>query len=231
MKNDKIQVFKNPLFLHYKVIDPENVAQFAVVAPAPSKDFYHLLVTATEFKLRWWKITSRNDGAKFHPGESIATYEEFRHDDRMQSEIFRVMGQTTLDYCLNICAGNLDYLVRMPNEILEKVIFYLNLEDVINLGATSKHLNQICNSNSLWREIYVNTTLTHPSKSIEDLAKIFGWKKLLFTSKLHLQMQLRRLTLEESGDNESVHFSIPHDPELYQDELKHDEKKPVYQNT
>ncbi|CAH8488381.1 unnamed protein product [Schistosoma turkestanicum] len=217
MKHDFTEVLKNPLFAYYNMFDPENIAHFAAIAPSPSKDFYHLLITATKFKLRWWKITSRNDGAKFHPGERIATYEEFEQDGRMQSEIFRVMGQKTLDYCLNICVGNLDYLVRIPNEILVKIIFYLNLEDVINLGTTSKYLNQICNDDSLWREIYFHTTLNQSSKPIEELAKLFGWKKLLFTSKLHLQMQLRRLTLEESGHNESARMSISYDRGSYLD--------------
>lgn len=53
------------------------------------------------------------------------------------------MGHKTLDYCLNICAGKLDYLVRIPNKILVKIIFYLNLEDVINLGTTSRHFNEV----------------------------------------------------------------------------------------
>ncbi|CAH8513580.1 unnamed protein product [Schistosoma curassoni] len=230
MRHDITSVLKNPLIAYYNIFDSEKIAEFAAIAPAPSKDFYHLLITPTKFKLRWWKITLRNDGAKFHPGESVATYEEFEQDDRMHNEILRVMGHKTLDYCLNICAGKLDYLVRIPNKILVKIIFYLNLEDVINLGTTSRHFNEICNSDSLWREIYVNTTLGQPSRPVEELAKLFGWKKLLFTSKLHLQMQLRRLTLEESDDNENIRTNVSHDPGLYLDELKYDEHKPVHEN-
>ncbi|CAH8492573.1 unnamed protein product [Heterobilharzia americana] len=182
-----LDVFKNPIFVYYKLFDLTNIAHFAAIAPSPSKDFHHLLITASKIKWRWWKITSRNDGAKYRPGENVATYEEFKHDDRMQGEILRVMGQETLDYCINLCDGKLDYLVRLPYEILAKIISYLNLEDIVNLGITSKFFNQMCNSDSLWREIYTRTTSMQPSDAVEELAKLFGWKKLLFTNKLHLQ--------------------------------------------
>ncbi|RTG89450.1 uncharacterized protein DC041_0003609 [Schistosoma bovis] len=121
MRHDITSVLKNPLIAYYNIFDSEKIAEFAAIAPAPSKDFYHLLITPTK----------------------------------------------------------------------------------------------ICNSDSLWREIYVNTTLSQPSRPVEELAKLFGWKKLLFTSKLHLQMQLRRLTLEESDNNENIRTNVSHDPGLY----------------
>ncbi|CAH8838561.1 unnamed protein product [Trichobilharzia szidati] len=210
-----LDAYTNPIFVYYNLFDLSSIAQFAAVAPSPSKDFHHLLITADEIKWRWWKITSRNDGAKYHPGESVSTYEEFEHDDHMQNEILRVMGQETLDYCLNLCSGKLDYLVRLPYEILAKIISYLNLEDVINLGITSKFLNQMCNSESLWREIYIGTTSVQPSEAIEDLAKLFGWKKLFFTSKLHLQVQLRRLTLEKNSENGDGQLNVLHNTQLH----------------
>jgi F-box protein 36 len=51
------------------------------VAPAPSKDFYEVLVTELGVVLRWWKITVRQR-QKAAPGEMVASWENFQDDKR-----------------------------------------------------------------------------------------------------------------------------------------------------
>lgn len=48
MRHDITSVLKNPLIAYYNIFDSEKIAEFAAIAPAPSKDFYHLLITPTK---------------------------------------------------------------------------------------------------------------------------------------------------------------------------------------
>ncbi|KAF7257345.1 hypothetical protein EG68_04582 [Paragonimus skrjabini miyazakii] len=160
-----------------------------------------------QFIWRSWRITSRNDGAKYRPTEAVATYDEFLSDDKMQSDILRVLGPDVLQYCQNIASGFLDYLVRMPTTIMEKIITHLNLEDVINLSYTCKYMHEFCNDNNLWKELYFRGSPSGINETVEELARLFGWKKVFFTNKLQLQVQMRRLRLEQasfSGDDEVI---------------------------
>ncbi|KAA0188798.1 hypothetical protein FBUS_05556 [Fasciolopsis buskii] len=122
------------------------------------------------------------------------------------------MGADTLDYCTNISKGFMDFLVRIPSDILRKIIAYLNLEDIINLSYTSKLMHQHCNANGIWKSIYLRHSSTQISETVEELAQLFGWKKVFFTSKLQLQKQIRRLRNEHSsqrGDEDqptSTHY-------------------------
>ncbi|KAA3679222.1 F-box protein 36 [Paragonimus westermani] len=215
---------ENPLFAHFNIFKNGSVAEIACTAPAPQRDFHHLLITKKKFIWRSWRITSRNDGAKYRPTEAIANYDEFLSDDKMQcnsspmrvpsvykpifaADILRVLGPDVLQYCQNIASGFLDYLVRLPTTIMEKIIIHLNLEDVINLSYTCKYMHELCNDNTLWKELYFRGSPSGVNETVEELAKLFGWKKVFFTNKLQLQVQMRRLRLEQasfSGDDEVI---------------------------
>ncbi|KAG5451233.1 F-box only protein 36 [Clonorchis sinensis] len=194
---------ENPLFKRYKLFPGGVLAELACTAPSPQRDFHHLLITTKSFTWRSWKITSRNDGAKYHPAESTATHEEFLHDERMQSDILRVLGPKVLEYCQNIAHGFIDYLVRLPSDVMAKIISHLQLEDVINLGYTCKAMHALCNDNNLWKDIFCRNSPSAVNETVEELATLFGWKRLFFTNKVQLQMQVRRLRMEHasiSGD-------------------------------
>ena len=54
-------------------------------APSPSKDYCQLIVTQEQIVYRWWKITLRGDSDNKYPGEINDSYEDFVHDEQIQS--------------------------------------------------------------------------------------------------------------------------------------------------
>ncbi|XP_052103743.1 F-box only protein 36-like [Mytilus californianus] len=174
------------------------LVDFGATANAPSKDFYHVFVTQKEIVLRLWKIVppTRAD-SHTPPAEYRNSYKDFEFDDRCHSEIQRVAGEHTLDWLLAISRGHIDYLSRLPRDVLIKIILNLGLEDIGKLGRTSHQFKELCNSCDLWEQMYRLHTETAVTPELEDLAKEKGWKKLFFTNKLQLQLQLRRLKKHE----------------------------------
>ncbi len=43
---------------------------------------------------RWWRITLRNDGDKFHPGEIKDSFEEYVDDENIQSKTDEIQENT-----------------------------------------------------------------------------------------------------------------------------------------
>ncbi|KAL3847327.1 hypothetical protein ACJMK2_018242 [Sinanodonta woodiana] len=166
---------------------------FSDVAPAPCKDFFHVYVNDKQIIFRYWKIVppTRAD-SKAPPIEMRNSYDDFLHDDRCHSEIQRLAGTSVLNYLKNIAHGQLDYLPRLPQNALLKIIFMLELEDILRLSRVSKQFRELCYSEELWLKIYRINSETPITPELEDLAKSQGWKRLFFTNKLQLQMQLRR---------------------------------------
>jgi hypothetical protein len=58
-------------------------------------------------------------------------------------EISRVFGSQTLDYILNLVNGHIDYLPRLSDELLIKIISLLPLEDIIHLSMVSKQFRTV----------------------------------------------------------------------------------------
>lgn len=174
------------------------LVDFGHVADAPSKDFYHIFVTPKDIVFRLWKIAppTRAD-SHTPPAEYRNSYLDFQHDDRCHSEILRVAGQHTLDWLLAISKGHIDYLSRLPRDVLVRIALNLGLEDITKLGRTSHQFKEICNSCDLWEKMYRMHTETAVTPELEELARERGWKKLFFTNKLQLQLQLRRLKKHE----------------------------------
>ncbi|KAL5004960.1 hypothetical protein ScPMuIL_018416 [Solemya velum] len=171
------------------------LVDFSDQAPSPCKDFYHVFVTPDEFHFRWWKIVppTRADSC-LPPFELKATYEDFLEDDRMHSEITRVAGENVINYLKNLAQGQLDYLPRLPQKALLKTLAYLDLEDIARLSQVSKQFKKLCCCDELWEKVYKMNSETPITTDLEQLAKCQGWKKLFFTNKLQLQVQLRRQT-------------------------------------
>nr|VZI12369.1 unnamed protein product [Spirometra erinaceieuropaei] len=196
--------YESPTFQYYEVFKDDIIAQFTAVAPSPHKDFYYLILTKTKVIWRWWRITPRNEAAKFSPGEASDTYTDFLQDDKMQKEIKRILGPKTLEFCLNVASGQLDFLPRMPPVILKRIAKMIKLEDLVNLECTCKRIAEVCNDEGIWKRMYLLHHSGQINDVVQELARIFGWKRVFFTSKLKLQMQIRRLRLEKArGDDET----------------------------
>ncbi|KAH3806044.1 F-box only protein 36-like isoform X2 [Dreissena polymorpha] len=169
------------------------LVDYSDTAQAPCKDFYHIYVTPKEIIFRWWKIVppTRAD-SNTPPSELRNSYDDFLHDERCHSEIQRLAGDPTLQYLIRLAEGHIDYLSRMPDNVLETIICDLELEDLVKLAATCKRFKKLCNSNTVWEKIFRREVETPVTPELEALAEKEGWKRLFYTNKLQLQMQLRR---------------------------------------
>ncbi|KAK3094364.1 hypothetical protein FSP39_000778 [Pinctada imbricata] len=177
------------------------LVDYGDVANAPSKDFYHVFVTPDQVCFRLWKIVPPTRISKSDPpgpSEIRDSIEEFLEDDQLHSEIQRVAGDVTVDYLKELAHGHIDYLVRLPRNVLIKmVVDNLGLEDINRLRAVNRMFRELCASKDLWERIYRKYSETPITPELEMLALEKGWERLFFTNKLQLQMQLRRMKRHE----------------------------------
>jgi hypothetical protein len=129
-----------------------------------------------------------------YPGEIKDSYEDFYHDEVAQREIWRIFGQTILNYCLNLVRGQIDWLTRLPPNVQIRILSYVKLDDIPQLSLVSKSFRALCRNNDLWRIFYVRYYGRHSleNRDLIHLAERRGWRHVFFTNRLKLQMQLRR---------------------------------------
>ena len=111
-----------------------------------------------------------------------------------QREIWRIFGPRTLDHCLNIVRGRLDWLSRLPLPIQIRILSCLTLEDIPHLSLVSKFFRTLCRHNELWKIFYARQhgRQTLENRDLLHLAERRGWRHVFFTNRLKLQMELRR---------------------------------------
>ncbi|XP_065131453.1 F-box only protein 36b [Paramisgurnus dabryanus] len=169
--------------------------------PAPLKDYFHFEISQSEVIWRWWKISLRLNSRNTKPGELRQSHEDYLEDNRLQSQVAMVFGPHILQYSKQLCQGQYDYIVRLPNSLLFNIMTRLNLEDLEGLSRTCHRFRELCNSEEFWEQTVRNQwgALT---PSVEDLAKDVGWRTVFFTNKLHLQMQISRRKQKENQPSE-----------------------------
>jgi len=64
-------------------------------------------------------------------------------------EVGVVFGQRVLQYTKDLCKGHYDYLERLPDSLLLRIIKCLELEDVGQLGRTSHRFKEACSTDTL----------------------------------------------------------------------------------
>ncbi|XP_026641888.1 F-box only protein 36 isoform X1 [Microtus ochrogaster] len=186
---------------------PETLFEIVGQGPAPSKDYYQLLVTRTQMIFRWWKISLRSEFRTAKPGEIKETHEDFLDNSNLQGlnevtgnrwfvvwltvQIALVFGARVLDYVFNLCQGKFDYLERLSDKLLLKIICYLDLEDIARLSQTSSRFAKLCKSDSLWEQI-VQSACDTITPDMRALAMDVGWRQVFFTNKIQLQRQIRK---------------------------------------
>ncbi|CAF3079165.1 unnamed protein product [Rotaria sp. Silwood2] len=175
----------------------EILFEYGSIAPSPSKDYGHIEINFNEVIIRWWKITLRNIEGSIYPCQIRNNYEDFSNDEIAQREICRIFGKEILDYCLNIIYGNIDWFKYLPLNIKIKIFSYVNLDDIPRISSVSKLFRSISRHNDLWKIFYIRQHgyQLFKNKYFIHLAKIYGWRRLFFTNKLKLQMELRRQSL------------------------------------
>uniref|UniRef100_A0AAA9SP70 F-box protein 36 n=1 Tax=Bos taurus TaxID=9913 RepID=A0AAA9SP70_BOVIN len=117
---------------------PETLFEIVGQGPAPSKDYYQLLVTRFQVIFRWWKISLRSEYRSTKPGETKETHEDFLEKSHLQVQIALIFGSRILDYVFNLCEGKFDFLERLSDSLLLNIISYLDLEDIARLSQTSR---------------------------------------------------------------------------------------------
>uniref|UniRef100_A0A673AQY9 F-box protein 36b n=1 Tax=Sphaeramia orbicularis TaxID=375764 RepID=A0A673AQY9_9TELE len=100
-----------------------------------------------------------------------------------------IMGNIS-NYAKALCQGHYDYLERLSDSLLLQIINYLELEDVGQLGRTSRRFRQLCGSEGFW-ETAVRQRCNTVSAEVSSLALEVGWRHIFFTNKLQLQKYTR----------------------------------------
>ncbi|XP_021779764.1 F-box only protein 36 isoform X1 [Papio anubis] len=170
---------------------PETLFETVGQGPAPSKDYYQLLVTRSQVIFRWWKISLRSEYRSTKPGEAKEIHEDFLENLHLQSQTALIFGTRILNYVINLCKGKFDFLERLSDNLLLNIISYLDLEDIARLSQTSHRFAKLCMSDKLWEQI-VQSTYDTITPDVRALAEDTGWRQLFFTNKLQLQRQLRK---------------------------------------
>lgn len=173
-------------------------------APPPSKDFHQLLVTETDHEVIWrtWKISLRKDQRYIPPSQKRVPWEDFHYDEILQNDIARVFHEDTLRHVHATVCG--DWLVRLPTDVVVKIASKLDLVDIVRLSAVCRFLRKVCSGDELWEKIF-HAHCENVTDEMRAIAKEAGWKKLFFTNKLQLQVQVRRQR-QKSGKKKSSTF-------------------------
>ncbi|KAG7277395.1 hypothetical protein CRUP_033350 [Coryphaenoides rupestris] len=175
--------------------------------PPPNKDFYHLAVTRSDVIWRYWRISLRNECRNAKPGEQIQPHGDYLDDSRLHSSQVRlVFGPGVLTYTRGLCQGHYDYLERLPDPLLLRVLAYLELEEVGKLGQTSQRFRK-----------------TVPAEA-RPLAAEVGWRRLFFTSKLQLQKLIsRRRRRQQQQQQQQQHRAEEQQQEEEEEEEEEEE--------
>ncbi|XP_051985058.1 F-box only protein 36b isoform X2 [Xyrauchen texanus] len=146
---------------------------------------------------RWWKISLRSECRNQKPGQLRESHEDYIEDQHLQSQVAMVFGLHILQYSKNLCQGHYDYIVRLPNSLLLKILAHLDLEDISGLSRTCCRFRELCKSEEFWEQtVRKNSETVTPT--LEDLANEVGWRTIFFTNKLQLQMQISRRKQREN---------------------------------
>uniref|UniRef100_UPI0037E89F40 F-box only protein 36b n=1 Tax=Semicossyphus pulcher TaxID=241346 RepID=UPI0037E89F40 len=173
--------------------------------PPPNKTFYHFSVTKSVVIWRWWKISLRTVDRFSKPGELRESHQDFLDDVQLQCEVSMVFGHQILQYTKALCQGHYDYLERLSDVLLLCIINHLELEDVGQLGRTSRRFMQLCKSDGFWEQA-VHRHCNTVSAEVASLALELGWHSIFFTSKLQLQKLLSRRRLKSKEQQEGQGF-------------------------
>ncbi|PWA20365.1 hypothetical protein CCH79_00003692 [Gambusia affinis] len=109
----------------------EKLFEISGQGPAPSKDFYNFVITRNEVILNMWTVSLRLEN-KFRPPKQLS----------------HVFGEKILEYSLSLCRGNYDYLDRIPDDLLLRIISFLQLKERFVLAQVSKRFRMSKNFNN-----------------------------------------------------------------------------------
>ncbi|KAM8850043.1 F-box only protein 36b [Spinachia spinachia] len=174
--------------------------------PPPNTNFYNFTVTKSDVIWRWWKISPRSVDRLSKPGELKAPHQDFLDDRTLQREVHMVFGQRILQYTKSLCQGHYGYLEHLSDTLLLRIVRHLEIEDIGQLGRTSRRFQKLCGSEELWVQAVQQRFNTVPA-GVASLALDVGWRSIFFTSKLQLQKLLSRKRLK-TKEQHAGHVSV-----------------------
>ncbi|XP_045139913.1 F-box only protein 36-like [Echinops telfairi] len=121
-------------------------------APSPSKDFHHLTVTKTEVIWKSWMVSLRLEQETTLPREVRKSHVNFLLSEQQHRQMQRVFGKEVLSYSLNLCRGQFDLLVRLPEHLLLQIFSFLDVADIGQLSKTCQKFQKMCNNEEFWEK-------------------------------------------------------------------------------
>ena len=187
------ELVKKELARKKEILSARKLTEDSGQDPAPSKDFCQLVVTERGIVWRRWKISVRNlsKGSAPTPTETFMDIIEFNSEKSLQDEIERVLGRETLQRVFRLIGGQDDFLSRLPEKLLLMVVSHLDLSSIDQLSKVNKYLHSVCNSDQVWRTIYIVHNGS-PTEEIVAVAADLGWKRVFFMDKIHLRKESSR---------------------------------------
>ncbi|XP_047449560.1 F-box only protein 36a [Mugil cephalus] len=158
----------------------EQLFQISGQGPPPSKDFFQLVITKNEIIWTSWKISLRPGSRGIAPRQLKSTHHNFLHDKMLLHEVTTVFGQRILEYTKSLCEGRFDYLERLPDDLLLRIVSYLQLKDTTVLAQVSQRFSKFCNSEKFWEQTVRNRCAEFTS-NMEGIATAMGWRRTFFT--------------------------------------------------
>ncbi|KAM6932997.1 F-box only protein 36a [Xenentodon cancila] len=158
----------------------EQLFQINGQGPAPSKDAFEIVITRNQVIWTSWKISLRLESRGAPPKQLKTSHEDFLHQKMLQHEVRTVFGQRILDYALSLCQGKFDYLERLPDDVLLRILSYLELKDITHLAQVSHRFRRLCYSEKFWEQ-HVRNCCAGFTSDMEGLANVTGWRRTFFT--------------------------------------------------
>uniref|UniRef100_A0A8D0DGB0 F-box domain-containing protein n=1 Tax=Salvator merianae TaxID=96440 RepID=A0A8D0DGB0_SALMN len=102
---------------------------------------------------RSWGISFRHSQERIFPREVKKLHKDFLLDDQLHKQMKSIFGNKMLDYVLSLCQGHYDFLVRMPENLIIRILSFLNADDIAQLAKTCKKFRQLCITEDFWEKV------------------------------------------------------------------------------
>ncbi|MEQ2268689.1 hypothetical protein XENORESO_011054, partial [Xenotaenia resolanae] len=127
-----------------------------------------------------WTISLRRECRGAPPKQLKAAHHDFLQNKTLQYDVGTVFGQRILEYTLTLCQGNYDYLERLPDDVLLRIISFLQLKNTTMLAQVSHRFRMLCNSEKFWEQ-FVRNHCADFTCDMEGIASAMGWRMTYFT--------------------------------------------------